>query len=141
MDGSISAATDNLNIGPYENLCVYVCSSSVSLVSFVYHYKQNVIRSRTPRLCGLEIRVRLSSRFEPLHDRHDVPLRLLICTDRIVEVQIFLSALIRSFEFRATKRTKAVRRENCLAMLPMVEGEEAKGNQMPVEVRMVKARR
>ncbi|VDB91027.1 unnamed protein product [Peniophora sp. CBMAI 1063] len=50
----------------------------------------------------------------------------------ITELQIFLSALIRALEFRATARTRAVRRENCLVMLPIVEG-EGNENRMPLQ--------
>ena len=53
---------------------------------------------------------------------------------RVAEIQVFLAELVRHFHFRASERTGRVRRENCLVMLPMVDGEEGKGNQLPLEI-------
>ncbi|KAI0260715.1 cytochrome P450 [Gloeopeniophorella convolvens] len=52
----------------------------------------------------------------------------------VTEVQAFLFELVSRLHFEPTERTLRIRRENCLVMLPMVEGEEAKGNQLPLKI-------
>ncbi|KAL0956199.1 hypothetical protein HGRIS_002356 [Hohenbuehelia grisea] len=52
----------------------------------------------------------------------------------IVEMQAFLTELVTNFEFGLTDATKRLRREACLVMLPTLEGEVEKGEQLPLQV-------
>ncbi|KAI0052758.1 cytochrome P450 [Auriscalpium vulgare] len=55
----------------------------------------------------------------------------------VVELQAFVVALVAHLRFEMTPRAARIRRENCLVMLPMVAGEEARGNQLPLRVSLV----
>lgn len=55
----------------------------------------------------------------------------------VTELQAFLFELVAGLQFEPTEKTARLRRENCLVMLPMVEGEELKGNQLPLKVSLV----
>ncbi|KAH9975382.1 cytochrome P450 [Lactifluus volemus] len=55
----------------------------------------------------------------------------------ITEIQAFLYELLSDLQFETTERTARIRRENCLVMLPMVEGEVQKGNQLPLRISLV----
>jgi hypothetical protein len=52
-------------------------------------------------------------------------------------MQAFLFELLSYLQFEATEKTLRIRRENCLVMLPMVGGEEQKGNQLPLSISLV----
>jgi hypothetical protein len=54
--------------------------------------------------------------------------------NRVAEMQAFLFELISRLKFEAMEKTALIRRENCLVMLPMVAGEEQKGNQLPLGI-------
>jgi hypothetical protein len=56
---------------------------------------------------------------------------------RVTEVQAFLFELVSRLKFEPAERTARIRRENCLVMLPMVGGEEGKGNQLPLKISIV----
>ena len=56
---------------------------------------------------------------------------------RVTEVQAFLFELVSRLKFEPADKTARVRRENCLIMLPMVEGEEQKGNQLPLKISVI----
>jgi len=56
---------------------------------------------------------------------------------RVTEVQAFLFELISGLKFEPAEKTARIRRENCLVMLPMVRGEERKGNQLPLEISII----
>lgn len=56
---------------------------------------------------------------------------------RITEIQAFLFELISELKFEPTKKAARIRRENCLVTLPMVEGEEQKGNQLPLVISII----
>jgi len=49
-------------------------------------------------------------------------------------VQATLVELINNFEFAPTKDLERLRREACLVMIPTLEGEEAKGENLPLKV-------
>ncbi|KAI9441397.1 cytochrome P450 [Lactarius indigo] len=55
----------------------------------------------------------------------------------VTELQAFLFELIAGLQFELTEKATRIRRENCLVTLPMVEGEERKGNQLPLKVSLV----
>ncbi|KAI0002552.1 cytochrome P450 [Russula compacta] len=55
----------------------------------------------------------------------------------ITEIQAFLFELISELKFEPTKAAARIRRENCLVTLPMVEGEEQKGNQLPLVISII----
>ncbi|KII95493.1 hypothetical protein PLICRDRAFT_98902 [Plicaturopsis crispa FD-325 SS-3] len=52
----------------------------------------------------------------------------------IVEMQALLVELVGHFEFSVTPETGKLRRESCLVMIPILEGEVDKGSQMPLRV-------
>jgi hypothetical protein len=52
-------------------------------------------------------------------------------------MQAFVFELISEFKFEAVEKTRLVRRENCLVTLPMVGGEERKGNQLPLRISII----
>lgn len=52
----------------------------------------------------------------------------------VYEVQAFIVELISNLEFSLTDDCKRVRREARLVMVPMLEGEIAKGAQLPLRV-------
>jgi hypothetical protein len=54
-----------------------------------------------------------------------------------MELQAFLFELVAGLEFGSQRKTGRIRRENCLVTLPMVEGEERGGNQLPLKVSLV----
>lgn len=56
---------------------------------------------------------------------------------RITGVQAFLFELISRLKFEPAERTARIRRENCLVMLPMVGGEERRGNQLPLKISII----
>jgi hypothetical protein len=56
---------------------------------------------------------------------------------RITGVQAFLFELISRLKFEPVERTARIRRENCLVMLPMVGGEERRGNQLPLKISII----
>jgi hypothetical protein len=58
-------------------------------------------------------------------------------SDRVAEMQAFVFELISKFKFEAVEKTSLVRRENCLVTLPMVGGEERKGNQLPLKISII----
>lgn len=53
---------------------------------------------------------------------------------RVTEVQAFLFELVSALTFEPADKTARIRRENCLVMQAMVEGEERKGNQLPLKI-------
>jgi hypothetical protein len=57
--------------------------------------------------------------------------------DRVAEMQAFVFELISRLKFEAMEKTARIRRENCLVMLPMVEDEEQKGNQLPLGISLI----
>lgn len=50
---------------------------------------------------------------------------------------MFIFELVAGLGFEVTEKTGRIRRENCLVTLPMVEGEEHGGNQLPLKVSLV----
>lgn len=52
-------------------------------------------------------------------------------------MQAFVFELVLKLKFEAVEKTRLVRRENCLVTLPMVGGEERKGNQLPLSVSII----
>lgn len=52
----------------------------------------------------------------------------------VLEVQTFLIELVSNFEFTMTKESEKVRRLPCAVMVPVIEGEETKGGQLPLKV-------
>jgi hypothetical protein len=56
---------------------------------------------------------------------------------RVAEMQAFVFELISTLKFEAAEKTARIRRENCLVMLPMVEDELQKGNQLPLRISIV----
>ena len=56
---------------------------------------------------------------------------------RVTEVQAFLFELVSGLKFEPADKTARIRRENCLVMQAMVEGEERKGNQLPLKVSVI----
>lgn len=52
-------------------------------------------------------------------------------------MQAFVFELVSGLKFEAVEKTALIRRENCLVTLPMVGGEEQKGNQLPLGVSMI----
>ena len=57
--------------------------------------------------------------------------------DRVAEMQAFVFELILKLKFETVEKTSLIRRENCLVMLPMVGGEERKGNQLPLRISII----
>ena len=57
--------------------------------------------------------------------------------DRVAEMQAFVFELISRLKFEPTEKTARIRRENCLVTLPMVGGEEQKGNQLPLRISII----
>ena len=55
----------------------------------------------------------------------------------VSEIQAFVFELISKLKFEAVEKTSLVRRENCLVTLPMVGGEERKGNQLPLRISII----
>ncbi|KAI9453185.1 cytochrome P450, partial [Russula earlei] len=55
----------------------------------------------------------------------------------LAEIQAFLFELVPRLNFETTKKTARIRRENCLVMLPMLSGEEQKGNQLPLRISVI----
>ena len=58
------------------------------------------------------------------------------CT-RVTEIQVFLFELVSRLKFEPADQTGRIRRENCLIMLPMVEGEGQKGNRLPLKISVI----
>ena len=52
-------------------------------------------------------------------------------------MQSFVFELISRLKFEAMEKTALIRRENCLVTLPMVRGEEQKGNQLPLRISII----
>ncbi|KDQ51422.1 hypothetical protein JAAARDRAFT_41090 [Jaapia argillacea MUCL 33604] len=52
----------------------------------------------------------------------------------MAEIQTFLIDFVSNFEFSLTDEAKRIRREACLVMVPMIEGEEEKGVQLPLRI-------
>jgi len=61
----------------------------------------------------------------------------LLWLDRVAEMQAFVFELISRLKFEAMEKTALIRRENCLVTLPMVGGEEQKGNQLPLGISII----
>ncbi|KAI0292218.1 cytochrome P450 [Multifurca ochricompacta] len=55
----------------------------------------------------------------------------------VTEIQSFMFELLWGLQFELTEKSTRVRKENCLVMLPMVGGEEEKGNQLPLKVSLI----
>jgi hypothetical protein len=69
--------------------------------------------------------------------RDNMPWPGLAWPNRVAEMQAFVFELISKLKFEAVVKTSLVRRENCLVALPMVGGEERKGNQLPLRVSII----
>ncbi|KIM48379.1 hypothetical protein M413DRAFT_16317 [Hebeloma cylindrosporum] len=54
----------------------------------------------------------------------------------VLELQTFLVELVADFEFSLTPEAQRVRRESCLVMTPMIEGQAEKGAQLPLLVKL-----
>lgn len=52
----------------------------------------------------------------------------------LLEVQALLIEIINNFELTPTEDINRLRREACLVMLPTLEGEQAKGEHLPLRV-------
>lgn len=52
----------------------------------------------------------------------------------VIEIQAFLTEIVGRFEFATSDKTELVRREACLVMVPVVEGEVENGVQLPLRV-------
>jgi len=52
-------------------------------------------------------------------------------------MQSFIVEMINNFEFSPTPVTEKVRREACLIMAPIIEGELEKGSQLPLKMRVI----
>ncbi|KAJ7672106.1 cytochrome P450 [Mycena rosella] len=52
----------------------------------------------------------------------------------VLELQAFLIELVSNFEFSLTPEAMRIRREACIVMVPTVEGQRAKGTQLPLRV-------
>ena len=55
----------------------------------------------------------------------------------IYEVQTLTVAIIRNFQLSPSPEIRRLRREACLVMLPMLEGEEHMGENLPLEISFV----
>ncbi|KAH8827827.1 cytochrome P450 [Flagelloscypha sp. PMI_526] len=56
----------------------------------------------------------------------------------VLELTCMLVELVSNFDFSPTPRSKRLRREACVLMIPTVEGELDKGTQLPLRIRQVK---
>ncbi|KAF8904748.1 cytochrome P450 [Gymnopilus junonius] len=52
----------------------------------------------------------------------------------VLEAAVFAAEFVRHFEFKLTPAAKKIKREASLAMIPVLEGEEDKGHQLPLIV-------
>lgn len=52
----------------------------------------------------------------------------------VIEIQAFLTEIVGRFEFATSDKTELVRREACMVMAPVVEGEVENGVQLPLRV-------
>ncbi|KIO10415.1 hypothetical protein M404DRAFT_129975 [Pisolithus tinctorius Marx 270] len=52
----------------------------------------------------------------------------------VIEIQAFLLEIISKFELSLTEKAKRIRREPCVLMAPAVEGEVARGVQLPLAI-------
>ncbi|KZT40727.1 cytochrome P450 [Sistotremastrum suecicum HHB10207 ss-3] len=57
----------------------------------------------------------------------------------IVEMQAFLIELIHHFEFEMTEEARHIKRERAAGMIPLVQGQEDKGIQLPLKVKVAQA--
>lgn len=51
-------------------------------------------------------------------------------------MQAFFVELIGNFEFSLTPEVSRIKREACVVMIPLIEGEEKKGAQLPLSVKV-----
>jgi hypothetical protein len=58
----------------------------------------------------------------------------MIASSSILELQAFLVELVNNFEFSLTPEAQRIRREACVVMVPMIEGQVEKGAQLPLRV-------
>ena len=58
----------------------------------------------------------------------------------VYEMHMFLAILVRQFEFALPDGAPQVRRWRSVVVIPVVEGEEHKGVQLPLKVTPVKAK-
>ena len=58
----------------------------------------------------------------------------------VYEMHMFLAVLVRQFEFALPEGAPQVRRWRFVAIVPVVEGEEHKGVQVPLKVTPVRAK-
>ncbi|THH31652.1 hypothetical protein EUX98_g2557 [Antrodiella citrinella] len=56
----------------------------------------------------------------------------------IHEIQAFLIELVGNFEFTPTEACRNIRKEPCLIMAPIIEGEKPKGAQIPLKVTLAR---
>ncbi|KAI6029283.1 hypothetical protein PISMIDRAFT_683590 [Pisolithus microcarpus 441] len=52
----------------------------------------------------------------------------------VIEIQVFLVEIVRKYEISLTEKARRIRRESCLVMVPTVEGEIARGVQLPLAI-------
>ncbi|KAG6333136.1 hypothetical protein ID866_5950 [Astraeus odoratus] len=52
----------------------------------------------------------------------------------VYEIQAFLLEIVSKFEISLTEEAKMIRREHCMMMMPTVEGDVAKGFQLPLAI-------
>ena len=55
----------------------------------------------------------------------------------VYNIQSFLTELIRNFRFEPTEKLQSLRKESCIFMIPVIEGELDKGSQMPLRISLV----
>lgn len=64
-------------------------------------------------------------------------LPLSLTPTRILELQVFLTELIGSFEFSVAVPEDKIKRDGGGIMVPVVYGEEEKGSQLPFRIKVV----
>lgn len=57
---------------------------------------------------------------------------------RLYEMQAFLVELVSNFEFAITEDIKKLRREPCIVMVPVLEGNVEKGAQLPLKISLAR---
>lgn len=61
-----------------------------------------------------------------------------ITVGRLYEMQAFLVELVSNFEFAITEDIKKLRREPCIVMVPVLEGDVETGAQLPLKISLAR---
>lgn len=62
----------------------------------------------------------------------------LTITYSVYNIQSFLTEIIYNFHFEPTPELRNIRKESCILMVPIMEGQLDKGPQMPLKISLVK---